>query len=140
MMGERLRKQEKVLRVNEEQAGRKQDRDSRYRRNKGTTAKSQCHGSRGSTWVQESEKQAMHKRQDLENDTRKHLLRDYQLVKQLTGHKNRQVAAVKSKEGELLKNKEARKERYREYFQEVLNIETPKEPPQEGKKGEEIDI
>ena len=61
------------------------------------------------------------------------------IVKQLTGHNNRLVATIKNKDGELLKNMEARKKRWKEHFQEVLNIDTPEEPPQEEEE-EELDI
>ena len=56
----------------------------------------------------------------------------YSIVKQLTGHNNRQVAAVKNKDAELLKNMEARKKRCKEHFQEVLNRDATEE--------EELDI
>ena len=60
-----------------------------------------------------------------ENDRQKEL---YSIVKQLTGHNDRQVTAVKSKDGQLLKNMEVRKKRWKEHFQEVLNREAPEEP------------
>ena len=41
-----------------------------------------------------------------ENGRQKEL---YSIVKQLTGHNNRQVAALKSKDGELLKNMPGKK-------------------------------
>jgi len=48
---------------------------------------------------------------------------------------------VKSKNGELLKNKEVRLARWKEHFQEVLNREAPEEPPhEEEEEREEIDI
>ncbi|XP_060069976.1 craniofacial development protein 2-like [Ylistrum balloti] len=48
-----------------------------------------------------------------ENGRQKEL---YCIVKQLTGHSTRQVAAAKSKGGELLKNKEAWNGRWKEHF------------------------
>ena len=65
----------------------------------------------------------------------------YDIVKQLTGKFSRKAAAVKNKEGEVLKNQEARLSRWKEHFQEVLNRETPEDPPQddEGER-EELNI
>ena len=65
----------------------------------------------------------------------------YSVVKQLTGTFNRQAVAVKSKTGEVLKSKEARLLRSKEHFEEVLNRETPEDPPQDdGEEREELDI
>ncbi|XP_062604700.1 uncharacterized protein LOC134266492 [Saccostrea cucullata] len=73
-----------------------------------------------------------------ENGRQKEL---YSIVKQLTRKSNKQTAVVKSKDGELLKNKGARLARWREHFEEVLNRDTPESPPQdEHDEGEELDI
>ena len=63
-------------------------------------------------------------------------------VKQLTGQGFRKAAAVNSKDGELLKSKEERQNRWAEHFQEVLNREAPASPPQEddNNRAEELDI
>ena len=84
-------------------------------------------------WVAEKAQRAQ---AAAENGRQKEL---YSIVKQLTGHNNRQVAAVRSKDGELLKNMEARKKKWKEHFQKVLNRDAPEEPPQE-EEGEELDI
>jgi hypothetical protein len=87
-------------------------------------------------WMSEKAERAQNA---AENGRQKEL---YSIVKQLTGQTTRQAAAVKSKNGELLKSKEARLVRWKEHFQEVLNRDTPEEPPQEeeeeGRK--ELDI
>ena len=73
-----------------------------------------------------------------ENGRQKEL---YSIVRQLTGQNTRPAAAVKSKNGELLKNKKDRLMRWKEHFQEVLNREAPEEPPQEEEEErEELNI
>ena len=73
-----------------------------------------------------------------ENGRQKEL---YGIVKQLTGQNVRKTAAVTNKNGETLKNKAARLERWKEHFQEVLNRDTPEDPPQEEEEEmEELDI
>lgn len=65
----------------------------------------------------------------------------HDVVKQLTGKSYRQTAAVKGKEGKLLKSKSDRLARWKEHFQEVLNREAPDQPPEEGEdKPDELDI
>lgn len=54
----------------------------------------------------------------------------YETVKQLTGQCHKKPAAVKSKDGKLLKRKEERLNMWKEHFQELLNREQPLEPPQ----------
>lgn len=49
----------------------------------------------------------------------------------MTGKGNKQKAAVKSKDGELLKSKEGRFARWKEHFKKVLNKEISESPPQE---------
>ena len=73
-----------------------------------------------------------------ENGRQKEL---YSIVKQLTGQHKKQTAAVKNKNGDLIKNKRDRMERWKEHFQDVLNREVPDDPPQasEGEM-EELDI
>lgn len=61
----------------------------------------------------------------------------YNIIKQLTKRNNRQTTAVQSKDGELLKNKEARMARWKEHFEEVLNRNTPESPPRD--EDEEVD-
>nr|KAG5687784.1 hypothetical protein BaRGS_025678 [Batillaria attramentaria] len=86
-------------------------------------------------WMAQTAEQAQ---KAAENGQQKKL---YNIVKQLTGQRNRQAAAVKSKDGELLKNKEARLKRWKEHFEEVLNRDTPDFPPHdEDGEGEEIGI
>ena len=86
-------------------------------------------------WISEKAERA----QDAaENGRQKEL---YSIVKQLTGQSNRQTAAVKDKNGELLKNKEARLARWKEHFEEVLNRDAPDSPPEEEEREEEeLDI
>ncbi len=55
----------------------------------------------------------------------------YETVKQLTGQCHKKPAAVKSKDGKLLKKKEERLNRWKEIFQELLNRYQPLEPPQD---------
>lgn len=65
----------------------------------------------------------------------------YDIIKQLAGQNNRQAAAVKNKDGELLKSKEARLSRWKEQFEEVLNRATPESPPEdESIEVEKLDI
>nr|KAG5709173.1 hypothetical protein BaRGS_028629 [Batillaria attramentaria] len=86
-------------------------------------------------WMAQTAEQAQ---KATENGQQKKL---YSIVKQLTGQRNRQAAAVKSKDGELLKNKEARLKRWKEHFEEVLNRDKPDFPPQDNDgEGEEIGI
>lgn len=49
----------------------------------------------------------------------------------MTGKGNKQKAAVKSKDEELLKSKEGRFARWKEHFKKVLNKEISESPPQE---------
>lgn len=73
-----------------------------------------------------------------ENGRQKEL---YNIVEQLTGKGNKQTAAVKRKDGELLKSKDARLTRWKEHFEEVLNREIPESTPQEEQEQrEELDI
>ena len=85
-------------------------------------------------WVAEKAERAQNA---AENGQQKEL---YSIVKQLAGQNMRQVSAVKSKDGELLKNKEARLARWKEHFEEILNRNTPDSPPQDEESTEELDI
>ena len=71
----------------------------------------------------------------------------FSITKQLTGQSyGRQTAAVKNKNGDLLKSKEARMERWKERFEEVLNRNPPEEPAgeesneEDEEEFEELDI
>jgi len=64
----------------------------------------------------------------------------YNIIKQLTKRGNRQTAAVKSKDGELLKNKEARLARWKEHFEEVLNRDTPKSPMNDNEEIDKLEL
>ena len=66
----------------------------------------------------------------------------HEVVKQLTGQNFRQTAAVKDKDGKLLKNQEARLGRWKEHFENVLNRQAPEESPEEGEneETEKLDI
>ena len=55
----------------------------------------------------------------------------YQTAKKITNNRQRQVAAVKNKMGEIIKNKNARLERWAEHFEEVLVREAPTNPVEE---------
>ena len=57
----------------------------------------------------------------------------YNIVKQITGKRTKQIATVKSRNGTLLKDnsKSKRKMRWKEHFKEVLNRNTPENTPQE---------
>ena len=85
-------------------------------------------------WMAEKADRAQHA---AENGQQKEL---YSIVKQLAGQSNRQAAAVKSKDGGLLKNKETRLARWKEHFEEVLNRDTPDSPPKDEESTEELDI
>ena len=64
----------------------------------------------------------------------------FSITKQLTGQNyGKQTAAVKNKNGDLLKNKEARMERWKEHFEEVLNRNPPEDPAGEDNNEEEED-
>ena len=52
----------------------------------------------------------------------------YNITKTITNNGRRKMAAVKSKEGEVIRDKNARMERWKEHFNEVLNREAPDNP------------
>jgi len=87
-------------------------------------------------WTEEKAQKAQNA---AENGRNKEL---YDITKQLTRQSySRQAAAVKSKNGDLLKSKEARAERWKEHFHEVLNRDPPEQPPEEDdEEFEELDI
>ena len=85
-------------------------------------------------WMSEKAERAQNA---AENGRQKEL---YSIVKQLTRQNTKQAAAVKNKNGKLLKNKEARLERWKEHFQDVLHRNAPNEPPEEEEETEELDI
>ena len=51
--------------------------------------------------------------------------------KKITNNRQRQVAAVKNKMGEIIEDKNARLERWAEHFKEVLVREAPTNPVEE---------
>ena len=55
----------------------------------------------------------------------------YQTAKKITNNQQRQVGAVKNKRGEIIKDKNARLERWAEHFEEVLVREAPTNPVEE---------
>lgn len=73
---------------------------------------------------------AEREQKETENGRQKEL---YNTSTQLSGRRNRQTAAVKSKNWELLQNKDASLAIRREHFEEVLNRNTPESPTQDGK-------
>lgn len=73
---------------------------------------------------------AEREQKETENGRQKEL---YNTSTQLSGRRNRQTAAVKSKNWELLQNKDASLAIWREHFEEVLNRNTPESPTQDGK-------
>ena len=55
----------------------------------------------------------------------------YQTAKKITNNRRRQVAAVKNKRGEIIRDKNARLERWAEHFEEALVREAPTNPIEE---------
>ena len=61
----------------------------------------------------------------------------YQTAKKITNKRQRQVAAIKNKRGETIKDKNARLERWAEHFEEVLVREAPMNPVEENEVEED---
>ena len=61
----------------------------------------------------------------------------YQTAKKITNKRQRQVAAIKNKRGETIKDKNARLERWAEHFEEVLVREAPVNPIEENEVEED---
>ena len=61
----------------------------------------------------------------------------YQTAKKITNKRQRQVAAIKNKRGETIKDKNARLERWAEHFEEVLVREAPMNPIEENEVEED---
>ena len=57
----------------------------------------------------------------------------YQTAKKITNNRQRRVAAVKNRRGEIIKDKNARLERWAKHFEEVLVREAPTNPVEESK-------
>ena len=53
----------------------------------------------------------------------------YTTVKKLSGKFNKPERPVKGKDGRIIKDEEGQKERWREYFEELLNRPAPQNPP-----------
>ena len=61
----------------------------------------------------------------------------YQTAKKITNKRQRQVAAIKNKRGDTIKDKNARLERWAEHFEEVLLREAPMNPVEENEVEED---